>query len=105
MLQSCSTAAHLNEATDVPALGTYTDIALTCDIAKAVVAGKWPEWPVEPCVPDWFAALVRRVEHQTPVRHSGQVGQIQRRLERCRSASCRTCEAQGNSSAHTLYDD
>jgi serine/threonine protein kinase len=39
----------------------YTEIALPWDIAKAVVAGKRPEWPAERCVPDWFAALVRRM--------------------------------------------
>jgi hypothetical protein len=39
----------------------YTEIALPWDIANTVVAGKRPEWRAERCVPDWFAALVRRM--------------------------------------------
>jgi serine/threonine protein kinase len=65
-------SARPNEATDVHALGMtfyettsfnkpYTEIAFPWDIAKAVVAGKRPEWPAERRVPDWFAALVRRM--------------------------------------------
>jgi serine/threonine protein kinase len=65
-------SARPSEATDVHALGMtfyettsfvepYTEIAFPWDIAKAVVAGKRPEWPAERRVPDWFAALVRRM--------------------------------------------
>jgi serine/threonine protein kinase len=65
-------SARPSEATDVHALGMtfyettsfvepYTEIAFPWDIAKAVVAGKRPEWPAERRVPDWFAALVRRL--------------------------------------------
>jgi hypothetical protein len=39
----------------------YTEIAFPWDIAKAAVAGKRPEWRADRRVPDWFAALVRRM--------------------------------------------
>jgi hypothetical protein len=44
----------------------YTEIALPWDIAKAVVAGKRPEWPADRRVPDWFAVLFAACGRQVP---------------------------------------